>query len=69
VDDAMRQMLMRQMLGNGALGQTADLMKLRGIYNQEVSSGQPMPEFNEWLQLMQAQVQQPQIQLKGLLSQ
>lgn len=52
-----RLQIMRAMMGQGLLGETADISKLRPIWGQmnvesQMGGGAPLPQFEEWYQMM-----------------
>ena len=63
MDDQTRQRMARALLGQGVVGQTADIQKLQPIFQQQSiqaqMNGQPMPPFEVWAQQYQ-QTQQGQ---------
>ena len=65
-----RQMIMRAMLGQGILGQTADVSQLQPIWQQmnvesQMGGGDPLPQFPEWYKLIQQQLMPQGINLLG----
>lgn len=60
MDPQQFQQMARWLMGNGLLGQSADINRLQPIWQQEyinaAQSGQEYPQFEEWYKLLQSQV-------------